>query len=86
MTVEKAVKAMENGLTVLKFSLDALDEDAIKSIRGKKANYQESIDKINKLNRKIYYFDLLKYEMIGICSMHIIGTVSYTHLTLPTKA
>ncbi len=49
MTIEKAVKAMENGLTVLKFSLDALDEDAIKSIRGKKANYQESIDKINKL-------------------------------------
>ena len=49
MTVEKAVKAMENGLTVLKFSLDALDEEAIKSIRGKKANYQESVDKINKL-------------------------------------
>ena len=36
MTVEKAKKAMESGLTVLKFSLDALDDESIKSIRGKK--------------------------------------------------
>ena len=49
MTVEKAVKAMEAGLTVLKFSLDAMDEEKIKSIRGKKATYSESIDKIHKL-------------------------------------
>ena len=49
MTVEKAVAAMEAGLTVLKFSLDAMDDETIKSIRGKKANYYESIEKINKL-------------------------------------
>ena len=49
MTVEKAVKAMEAGLTVLKFSLDAMDDEKIKSIRGKKATYNESIDKIHKL-------------------------------------
>ncbi len=49
MTVEKAVKAMEAGLTVLKFSLDAMDDDKIKSIRGKKATYNESIEKIHKL-------------------------------------
>ena len=49
MTVDKAIQAMENGLTVLKFSLDAMDDDEIKSIRGKKANYQESLDKIHKL-------------------------------------
>ncbi len=49
MTVEKAIKAMESGLTVLKFSLDAMDDDAIKDIRGKKANYEESIEKIHKL-------------------------------------
>ena len=49
MTVEKAVKAMEAGLTVLKFSLDAMDEEKIKSIRGKRATYSESIDKIHKL-------------------------------------
>ena len=49
MTVEKAIKAMESGLTVLKFSLDAMDDDAIKDIRGKKANYHESIEKIHKL-------------------------------------
>ena len=34
MTVEKAVKAIEAGLTVLKFSLDAMDDEKIKSIRG----------------------------------------------------
>ena len=46
MTVEKAVAAMENGLSVLKFSLDAMDDDEIKKIRGRKANYNESIRKI----------------------------------------
>ena len=49
MTVEKAEKAMEAGLTVLKFSLDAMDEEKIKSIRGKRATYNESIEKIHKL-------------------------------------
>lgn len=49
MTVEKAVEAMENGLTVLKFSLDALDDDSFKAIRGNKANYDDSIKKIEKL-------------------------------------
>lgn len=49
MTVDKAVQAMENGLTVLKFSLDAMDDEKIKAIRGKKANYDESIEKIFKL-------------------------------------
>ena len=46
MTVEKAEKAMLAGLGVLKFSLDALSDAKIKSIRGKKANYNESIEKI----------------------------------------
>jgi len=49
MTVDKAVKAMEAGLTVLKFTLDAMDDESIKSIRGKKANYFESIEKIHSL-------------------------------------
>ena len=49
MTIDKAVEAMENGLTVLKFSLDAMDDEKIKAIRGKKANYNESIEKIFKL-------------------------------------
>jgi len=49
MTIEKATAAMEAGLTVLKFSLDAMDDESIKSVRGKKANYFESIDKINAL-------------------------------------
>ena len=49
MTVEKAVKAMESGLTVLKFSLDAMDDETIKSIRGKRADYFDSIMKIKTL-------------------------------------
>jgi radical SAM protein with 4Fe4S-binding SPASM domain len=49
MTVEKAEKAMEAGLTVLKFSLDAMDDEKIKSIRGKRATYNEAIEKIHKL-------------------------------------
>ena len=48
MTVDKAVKAMEAGLTVLKFSLDAMDDNEIKNKR-KKADYSESIKKIHEL-------------------------------------
>ena len=49
MTVEKAEAAMEAGLSVLKFSLDALDDEEIKKIRGKRADYTNSIDKIHKI-------------------------------------
>ena len=34
-----------------------------------------NIDKLNKLNRAISYYDLLKYGILGICSMHIVGIV-----------
>ena len=49
MTVEKAVAAMEAGLTVLKFSLDAMDDETIKSIRGNRADYFDSVEKIKTL-------------------------------------
>jgi radical SAM protein with 4Fe4S-binding SPASM domain len=49
MTVEKAKQAMKAGLGVLKFSLDAMEERRIQAIRGKKANFKESIDKILEL-------------------------------------
>jgi radical SAM protein with 4Fe4S-binding SPASM domain len=49
MTVDKATEVMRAGLDVLKFSLDAMDDESIKSIRGKKANYEESIEKILSL-------------------------------------
>jgi radical SAM protein with 4Fe4S-binding SPASM domain len=49
MTVEKGEKAMEAGLGVLKFSLDAMDERKIKEIRGKKADFADSVEKILKL-------------------------------------
>ena len=58
MTVEKAVAAMENGLSVLKFSLDAMDDDEIKKIRGRKANYNESI------RRKILEIIKIKKEKL----------------------
>ena len=49
MTVEKAKRAMDAGLGVLKFSLDAMEEKKIQSIRGKRANFKDSIDKILEL-------------------------------------
>ena len=49
MTVEKAEKAMEAGLGVLKFSLDAMDERKIQKIRGKKANFLDAVKKILKI-------------------------------------
>ena len=49
MTVEKAKKAMDAGLTVLKFSLDAMDERKIQNIRGKRANFEDAVNKILEL-------------------------------------
>ena len=49
MTVEKAKKAMDAGLGVLKFSLDAMDERKIQKIRGKKANFEDAVNKILEL-------------------------------------
>jgi len=49
MTVEKAKKAMDAGLTVLKFSLDAMDERKIQEIRGKRANFEDAVNKILEL-------------------------------------
>ena len=40
---------MEAGLGVLKFSLDAMDERKIQKIRGKRADFEDSIKKILKL-------------------------------------
>ena len=33
------------------------------------------VDKLNKLNHKIYYYDLLRYGILGIISMHIVGII-----------
>ena len=56
MTVDKAKKAMDAGLGVLKFSLDAMSDEKIREIRGKRANYGDSIDKI---------LELLEYKKIN---------------------
>lgn len=49
MTVDTAKLAMEENLGVLKFSLDAMDEKKIQKIRGKRANFEDSVKKINEL-------------------------------------
>ena len=49
MTVEKAKAVMDAGLGVLKFSLDAMEEKKIQEIRGKRANFKESVEKIMEL-------------------------------------
>ena len=33
------------------------------------------IDKLNKINHRINYYDLVKYGILGILSMHVIGIV-----------
>ncbi len=33
------------------------------------------IDKLNKKHQTLYYYDFLRYGILGICSMHIIGII-----------
>ena len=61
MTVEKAEAAMEAGLSVLKFSLDALNDEEIKKIRGKRADFDNSINKIHKI------IEIKKYKPPNHC-------------------
>lgn len=49
MQVDKAKEVMRAGLGVLKFSLDAMGEKEIQKIRGKRANFQDSVEKILEL-------------------------------------
>lgn len=43
------------------------------------------IDNLNKRNQMVYYYDLLKYGIIGICSMHLIGIIYNCILALYSK-
>ena len=43
------------------------------------------IDKLNKLNRKISFYELLKYGILGISSMHIMGAIYSCIQILYTK-
>ena len=67
MTVEKAVKAMEAGLTVLKFSLDAMDEEKLNQLEEKATYSGQSIKFTNFLKLKERGFKtLLVPNMIAI--------------------
>lgn len=49
INVEKIKILMENGLTVIKFSIDSLDDMEAKQIRGKKNNFTAAYKKIEEL-------------------------------------
>ena len=43
------------------------------------------IDNLNKRKKMIKYYDLLKYGILGICSMHLIGIIYTCILVLNFK-
>ena len=43
------------------------------------------IDNLNKKNRMINYYEILKYIILGICSMHFIGIIYNYILVLYSK-
>jgi len=49
MIVEKAKATMDAGLGALKLSLNAMNEKKIQKIRGKRANFKDSVEKILEL-------------------------------------
>lgn len=49
INVEKISRLMEKGLTVLKFSIDSLDDMEAKEIRGRQNNYTEAYKKIEEV-------------------------------------
>ncbi len=46
LTVEKAEKLMEAGLTVLKVSIDALDDESQKAVRGRRNDFSQSFETV----------------------------------------
>lgn len=46
LTVERAEAVMQAGLTVMKFSMDGLSDEAMQRIRGKRANFDASMQTI----------------------------------------
>lgn len=49
INVDKIKDLMESGLTVIKFSIDSLDDIEAKEIRGKKNNFTEAYEKIEEI-------------------------------------
>ena len=43
------------------------------------------MDKLNKIKQMIKYYDLIKYGILGICSMHLIGIIYNCILVLYFK-
>lgn len=69
LSVERAEEVMQAGLTVFKFSIDALDDDLQKKIRGKKNNFEaayQTILDIVELKQRKGYETLLVPTMIAL--------------------
>jgi len=69
LTVERAKEVMDAGLTVFKFSIDALDDEWQKRIRGKHNNFEaayRTILEIIDLKKKQGYKTLLVPTMIAL--------------------
>jgi len=49
ISVKKIIELMEYGLTVIKFSIDSLDDMEAKEIRGKNNNFTEAYNKIEQI-------------------------------------
>lgn len=47
--IEKTIRMFENGLDYIKYSIESVDDDKHKKVRGNASNFSESYDKIKKL-------------------------------------
>jgi len=69
LSVERAEEVMKAGLTVFKFSMDALDDELQKKIRGRKNNFEESFQTILdiiEMKKQKGYKTLLVPTMIAL--------------------
>ncbi|MBF0103234.1 MAG: SPASM domain-containing protein [Magnetococcales bacterium] len=71
INMEKISALMENGLTVLKFSLDALSDDQAKAIRGDNNNFHEAFSKILQV---IGHRDQQKFATLIVLTMISMST------------
>jgi radical SAM protein with 4Fe4S-binding SPASM domain len=71
INIDKIVSLMKKGLTVIKFSIDSLDDMESKLIRGKKNNYTEAYNKILKILELKKEF---KYKTKIVCTMLDLST------------
>jgi wyosine [tRNA(Phe)-imidazoG37] synthetase (radical SAM superfamily) len=88
LTLEKASKLMDVGLTVLKVSIDSLDDITQKKIRGPKNNFRsayETVLKIIELKEKMNYKTVIAPTMIKLTNTEEANTMARDFLQLWDK-